>query len=139
MTEQTPTGEPRPDVDQMPLSTLVSEVTGDLSKLMHQELELAKTEMREEAVRTGKAAGLLGVSGVGANLLLVFLSLAVMFGLDAVMPIGWAALIVAAVWAVVAGVTFAVGRDRLRRVRPVPEQTVETVKEDVRWARARTS
>jgi hypothetical protein len=134
-----PTGEPgRPDVENVPVSALVSQVTEDLSRLVRQELELARTELRQEAVKTGKAAGMLGGAGVGGHLVLVFASLALMFGLDAVMPLGWAALVVAAVWLLASAVLFAVGRSRLRRVNPVPEQTIDTVKEDVQWARSRT-
>lgn len=139
MTEQQPREQSRPQVDNVPVSELISQVTADLSRLMRQELELAKTELREEAAKTGKAAGMLGGAGFGGYLIVVFASLALMFGLGAVMPLGWAALIVAAVWSVVSAVLYTTGRRQLRRVNPVPQQTVETVKEDVRWARTRTS
>jgi Putative Actinobacterial Holin-X, holin superfamily III len=139
VTEYPPGETPRPDVDAVPISTLVSQLTEDVSRLVRQEVELAKTEVRREASKAGKAAGMLSGAGVGGHLLLVFLSLAAMFGLGAVMPLGWAALIVAAFWAIVAAALFVTGRNRLRTVSPVPEQTVETVKEDVRWAKTRTS
>jgi tetrahydromethanopterin S-methyltransferase subunit G len=135
-----PTGEgARPDVENVPLGTLLSEVTDDLSRLMRQELELAKAELRQEAAKTGKGIGMVGGAGVGATLLLVFASLALMFGLGAVMPLGWAALIVAALWLIISALLFMTGRRTLRRVSPVPEQTIETVKEDVQWARTRTN
>jgi len=69
----------------------------------------------------------------------VFVSVAVMWALAEVMHLGWAALVVALVWGVVAAVLGALGRKKLREVEPVPTQTVETVKEDVQWARNRTS
>ena len=139
MTEYPARGPERPHVEDVPVSTLVSQVTEDMSRLVRQELELARAELRREAVKTGKAAGMLGGAGMGGHLLLVFASLALMFGLGEVMPLGWAALIVAAVWLAVSAVLFVTGRTRLRQVNPVPEQTIETAKEDVRWAKSPTS
>jgi uncharacterized membrane protein YqjE len=129
----------RPDVTERSVGELLGEVTGDLSKLMRQEVALAKVELKEEAVQAGKAGGLLGGAGAVGYLVLVFLSLALMFALDNVMPIGWAAVITAVVLGVVTAVLFVVGRNRLKQVNPKPEQTVETLKEDVQWAKNRTS
>ena len=70
-------------------------MTSDLSTLMRQEVELAKVEIKEEATKAGKASGMLLGAGLVGYLVLVFLALAVMFGLDHVMPIGWAAVITA--------------------------------------------
>ncbi|MEU9834598.1 phage holin family protein [Streptosporangium sp. NPDC048047] len=117
------------------LGQLVGEVGEDLSKLFRQEVELAKAEIRQEAAKAGKAGGMLGGAGVAGLLAALFVSLTVMFGLGAVMPLGWAALIVAVVWAVVGGVLYTNGRKRMSEVSPKPEQTVETLKEDARWAR----
>jgi hypothetical protein len=62
-----------------------------------------------------------------------------MFALGNVMDLGWAALIVTVVWAIAAGVLFVTGKKKLAEVNPVPEKTVETVKEDVRWVQNRNS
>ena len=62
-----------------------------------------------------------------------------MFGLDHVLPIGWAAVITAVLLGLVAALLFAVGRRQFQQVNPKPEQTVETLKEDVQWAKNRTS
>ena len=128
-----------PDVEDRSVGDLLSEVTGDLSKLMRQEVALAKVELKEEATKAGKAGGLLGGAGAVGYLVLVFVSLALMFALDEVMPMGWAALITAAVLGIIAAILFVVGRNRLKQVNPKPEQTVETLKEDVQWAKNRTS
>jgi len=63
----------------------------------------------------------------------LFLTFAVMFGLGNVMDLGWAALIVMVIWGVIGAVLYAVGRNKLRTVSPVPRQTVETLKEDGQW------
>lgn len=127
------------DVENRSLGELLGRVSTDLSTLMRQEVELAKVEIKEEATRAGKASGMLAGAGAVGYLVLVFLALALMFALDAVMPTGWAALITAALLGVVAAVLFVLGRNRLRQVNPKPEQTVETLKEDVQWAKNRTS
>lgn len=117
------------------LGDLVSELTGDLSKLMRQELELAKAEIRQEAAKAGKATGMLAAAGFAGYLTTVLLSLALVFALGAVMPLGWAALIVAALWGVTGAVLYYSGRAKLRTVNPKPERTVETLKEDAEWAK----
>jgi hypothetical protein len=104
-------------------------VTRDLSTLMRQELELAKAELRQEAVKSGRAAGALAGAGLAGHLTILFLSLALWAALSNVMDAGWAGLIVAAIWGVAGAVLYTTGRRQLRQVRPVPERTVDTLKE----------
>ena len=108
---------------------LLGEVSQDMSTLMRQELALAKAEVKQEAIKSGKAAGLLGGAGFAGYMLLLFLSIAAWWGLANVMDQSWAALIVAAVWAVTGAVLYAAGRARMREVNPTPERTAETLKE----------
>jgi uncharacterized membrane protein YqjE len=128
-----------PDVEGRSVGELLGEVTGDLSKLMRQEVSLAKVELKEEAAKAGKASGLLAGAGAVGYLVLVFLSLALMFALDNVMGVGWAAVITAVILGIISAVLFVVGRDKFKQVNPKPEQTVETLKEDVQWAKNRSS
>ncbi|MFE4047772.1 phage holin family protein [Streptomyces sp. YIM B13518] len=114
---------------------LLSRVTSDLQVLFRQEVKLAKAEVKEEGAKAGKAAGMYGGAGFAGYLVLLFLSLAAMFGLANVMDAGWAALIIAALWAVAAAVLYQQGRARMRTVSPKPEHTVQTLKEDAEWAR----
>jgi hypothetical protein len=130
-------GEPVHTSDES-IGTLFGQVAGDVSKLFRQEVALAKAELKEEATRAGKAGGMLAAAGFAGYMVAVLVSLAVVFALDAVMPLGWAALIVAVVWAAVGGVLYAAGRKRLAQVDPVPRQTVETLREDAQWARDQT-
>jgi len=106
---------------------LIGQVTRDLSALMRQELELAKAEVKAEASKAGEGAGMLGGAGFAGYMVLLFLSIALWWGLVNVMDAGWAALIVAAVWAVIAAILFARGRSELREVNPKPERTIDTV------------
>jgi hypothetical protein len=127
--------EARPDPADRSIGSLIAEVADDVSRLFRQEVELAKAELKAEAGKAGKAAGMLGGAGLAGYLTTLFVSLAIMFGLAAVMPIGWAAVIVAAIWGIAAGVLYSVGRKRMKDVNPLPHQTVETLKEDARWLR----
>jgi hypothetical protein len=128
-------GSTEPEGQDRSVGELLSGVTSDLQTLFRQEVELAKAEIREEASKAGKAAGLYGGAGFAGYMVLLFLSLAAVLGLSNVMDGGWAALIVTAVWAVVAAVLYQRGRTRMRTVSPKPEQTVETMKENAEWAR----
>lgn len=107
---------------------LVADISQDLSNLIRQEAELAKAEIRESATRTGKGAGMLGGAGVAGHLVLVFLSVAVWWGLGNAIGRGWSALVVALVWAIVAAVLAMIGRKKLKEVRGIP-QTTETAKQ----------
>jgi hypothetical protein len=119
----------RPDVTDSSVGKLIGEVTSDLSKLVRQELELAKAEVKQEATKSGKAVGMLGGAGFAGYMVALFLSIALWWALANVMDEGWAALIVAALWAVIATVLAMVARKRLRTVNPRPERTIQTLKE----------
>jgi uncharacterized membrane protein YqjE len=129
---------PQPPDDRS-LGEVVSDLSTDVSTLMKQELQLAKVELKEEATRAGKGAGMLGGAGLAGWFVLLFLSLALTFLLDDWMPVEVAALITAGVWAVVAAVLAAVGRKELRQANPQLPRTQQTLKEDVQWARAQKS
>jgi Putative Actinobacterial Holin-X, holin superfamily III len=115
------------------LGEIISDISDGLSQLFRKEVELAKAEIRVEAAKAGKAAGMFGGAGVAAWLAAIMLSFALAFGLGNVMDLGWACLIVAVVWAVIAGVLLLVARGKAKDVSPMPRQTVETLKEDVKW------
>lgn len=110
------------------LGDLLGEVTRDISTLMRQEVALAKAELKASATKSAKGAGLLGGAGYGALMAVFFLSLALWWALSTLMGGGWAGVVVAAIWAVIALILFVVGRGQLKTVEGVP-QTVETLKE----------
>ncbi len=110
------------------LGELLGEVSHDLSTLVRQEVELAKAEVQQSAGRAGRGAGMFGGAGVAAWLTLLFLSIALWWAIADAIGHGWSALIVAALWAIVAAVLAAMGRTEMRRVRGVP-RTAETVRD----------
>jgi uncharacterized membrane protein YqjE len=123
------------NVHEQSLGDIVGKLASDFSRLMRAEIALAKAEAKEEVKDAGKGVGMLAGAGYAGHLLVLFLSLALMFLLDVWMPIGWAALIVAVLWGIVAFVLQSSGRKNLKRATPPMQETVETLKEDAQWAK----
>lgn len=110
------------------LGELFSDVTKNFSTLLRQEIELAKAEATESAKKAGKSAGLLGGAGYAAIMAVLFLSLALMWGLGYLFDnFAWGAVVVAVIWAIVALVLYLVGRSAMKSVTGLPK-TTETVK-----------
>jgi hypothetical protein len=120
------------------IAELLKQLSDQTSTLVRQELDLAKAELTAKAKQAGKGAGMfggagiLGLYGVGALTACVILALSTAVA-------GWlAALIVAVVYCAIAGVLALTGKNKVQEaVPPVPEQTVESVKEDVQWTKQR--
>ena len=110
------------------ISDLVSDVAADISLLMRQEMELAKVELRESARQAGQAAGMFSGAAIAGHLALLFLSVAAWWGLGHAMDnLGWSAVMVALVWAVVAAILTSTARNRMKKVTGLPG-TVDTAK-----------
>jgi hypothetical protein len=120
------------------LGELVSEVTSELSTLFRQEIELAKTEVRDELKQAGKAGAMFGGAAVAGWLALLLLSLALAWLLDQAINTALAFAIVGVLWAVAAFMSQRSGRATLARVRGLPA-TRDSIKEDVEWAKAQKS
>jgi hypothetical protein len=120
------------------LGELVAEMTSELSTLFRKEIDLAKTEAREELKHVGKASGMFGGAALGGWMAVLLLSLALAWLLDQAMNTALAFAIVGVVWAVVAFILQRAGRQMLGRVRGLPT-TRDTIKEDVEWAKAQKS
>jgi hypothetical protein len=125
--------------DQRSLPQLVTEMTSEVGTLVRKELELAKVETKQELSTAAKAGGLFGGAALAGYTALLFLSFAVAWGLAAALPRGVAFLIVGLLYAAGAAVLFVIARQRAKQIDPVPEQTVETLKEDVEWLKAQKS
>lgn len=110
------------------LGDLLGEVTRDLSTLIRQEMALARAELKESAGKAAKGAGSLGGAAYAAGMAVLFLSIALWWALGALVGLGWAGVIVAVIWAAIALILYAVGRNQLKEVEGAP-QTVETLKE----------
>jgi hypothetical protein len=117
---------------------LVKDLAGQTSTLMRQEIDLAKAEVTQKGKVAGKGAGLLAGAAVFGLLALGALTAALIALLDTVMATWVAALIVMVLWAIVAAVLAKAGQKALQRATPPAPQTVETVKEDIQWAKTQT-
>jgi uncharacterized membrane protein YqjE len=151
-------GHGRADLDDQSIGELVKQLAEDTKTLVRQELELARTEAaragqtvvalakqelqlakaemgekgRKAAPGIGMVGAAAGVALLAAGALTAFLILA----LDGVMPNWLAALVIGLVYAAIAGGLFYLGKERVQDAGPlVPEQTIETIKEDVEWAK----
>jgi hypothetical protein len=120
------------------IGELFSKLSNETSTLIRQEMELARAELTEKGREAGKSAGLFGGAGAVGLLGAGALTAGVILLLDLAIA-GWlAAILVGLVYVAVAGFLALQGRDRIQRATPpVPEQTVDTVKEDVEWAKTR--
>ncbi|CAA9243410.1 MAG: hypothetical protein AVDCRST_MAG76-1895 [uncultured Acidimicrobiales bacterium] len=128
-----------PKQAEQSLGSLVAEMTGEMSSLVRKEIELAKVEVKEEVNKAGRPAGMFGAGAITAYLALLFSSLALAWLLDEVMHVALAFFLVAVLHGALAAVLLTRARSEIKKVDPVPRQTVETIKEDVEWAKAQKS
>jgi uncharacterized membrane protein YqjE len=132
------TAQPDNELRDNPTGELLKRLSNETTTLVRQEIALMKAELAEKAKPAGIGAGMFGgagLFGLGAFLALTAFFIAL---LDGAMPIWLAALIVAVVYGAIAGVLALRGKQKVNEATPVaPEQTMESVKEDVQWAKTR--
>ena len=124
--------------DSRPLSEMVSNVVENVQNIVRYEVQLAKTELMEEGKTAGKGIAMLAVAAVvGAYALGLFLLTAV-WALATQVDRWLAALIVAVVVTAIAGILAMAGKNKLDEFSPKPEQTIDSVKEDIEWVKQQT-
>ena len=130
---------PPEELRERPMGDLVKQLAGQTSTLVRQEVDLAKAELAEKGRIAGQGAGLFAGAAVVGLMAAGALTALLILALDTAMDSWLAALIVTVVLGAVAAVLALQGRNRIRAATPpVPQQTVETLKEDVEWAKTRT-
>jgi len=123
------------------IATLLGGIVGDAQQLVHQEIALARQEIREE-ISTAKDAGVqLAIAGavlaIGGLLLVLMLAQGLA---DLLNWPTWAGYgVVGVVLAIIGYILFSSAQQRAKQLRPVPEKTVETLKENVEWIKDRTT
>jgi uncharacterized membrane protein YedE/YeeE len=126
------------DLRERSIPELLRQLSQETSTLVKQELDLAKAEMTQQGKRAGMGAGFIGggaLFGLGAFGALTAMFIAL---LGLAMDTWIAALIVAVVYGAVAAILALRGKSKIQEATPPAPQTVETLKEDVEWARTRT-
>jgi uncharacterized membrane protein YqjE len=134
MSSQVP--EDTEDLRDRSMGELLRQLSQETTRLVHQELELAKAELQQKGKQAGAGAGMFGGAGALGLAALGALTACFILALNAIMPAWLAALLVAVVYGIIAFVLVKQGQAKLKQATPpVPEQTIETVKEDVEWAK----
>jgi hypothetical protein len=121
------------------IAALLKQLSEQTSTLVKQELDLAKAELTARGMEAGVGAGLLGGGGLMALYAFGALTIALIAALATGMATWLAALIVGVVYALIAGVLALTGKNKVSDATPPAPQTIETLKEDVQWAKTQTS
>jgi uncharacterized membrane protein YqjE len=120
------------------IAELVKDLASQTSTLVRQEIKLAQAEVTEKGKLAGKGAGMLAGAAVVALLGLGALTALLIIVLDSFLPLWLAALLVTLLWFAVAAALAVTGKNALQAAAPPVPQTVETVKEDIQWAKTQT-
>lgn len=126
-----------PPMDK-PLGELMADMTSQVTTLMRKEVDMAMVELKEEMKQAAKAGGMLSGAALSGYLSLLFGSFSVAWFLDRKLPRPLAFATVAMLHGAAAATLLKRGHEEIKRVDPVPTQTVETLKENVEWAKAQT-
>lgn len=118
---------PDPNGKTDSLGQLLGEVSKDISTLFRQEVELAKAELSQSAKKAGKGAGMFGGAGVAGLMALLFLSIALWWGLGLLIGNTWSAIIVAVIWGIAAAILAMRGKKEIDEIQGAPK-TAETLK-----------
>jgi hypothetical protein len=127
-----------PEMSDRTIADLLKQLSDQTANLVRQELDLAKAELTVKGKAAGIGAGMFGAAGLVGLYAVGALTAAIVLALSLAVT-GWlAALIVAVAYGAVAGVLALQGKTKVQQgVPPTPEQTVQTVKEDVELTRQR--
>jgi uncharacterized membrane protein YqjE len=127
-----------PELREQSMGELLKKLTRETTLLVRQEIDLAKTELAERAVVAGSGAAMFGIGTVLALGAFGAITACFILALALVIPAWAAALVVAIVYGAVAGIMALGGKKQIERAVPPAPQTVETLKENVEWAKTRT-
>lgn len=124
----------RDDLREHGVGELVKELSSQVSTLVRQEVELAKAEAAEKGKKAGAGVGMFGGAAIAGLATVGSLTAFLILAIALAIPTWASALLVTVLWAAITGVLALQGRNKLKQMgKPVPEKTVETVKEDVQW------
>ena len=126
------------DARERPIGGLVKDLAGQTSTLVRQEIQLAQAELTSKGKLGGRGAGMLAAVAIAVLLVLMAFIAGLIAALDTGLPLWLSALIVMLLWGIVGAVLAARGRKELQQATPPVPQTVETVKEDIQWAKTQT-
>jgi uncharacterized membrane protein YqjE len=117
------------------VADVLQDIVRNIQDIVRSEVRLAKTEVREEISKARHASVLIGVGALSGTFSAFFLLLSIVYALSGIVPEWAAALIVGVALAIVTGVLLSKGAERLKHVHPAPDKTIESLKENVEWAK----
>lgn len=120
------------------IADVLEDILGNVQTIIRSEVRLAKAEVTEEATKAGRAAGMMAGGAVAGLFTIWLLLLTIFFALATAMPMWGAALLLFVLMAVVTAVLLVAGKKRFQTVHAKPEKTIESVKENVQWAKSQT-
>lgn len=123
--------------EERSLSELFSELLEEVRTLVRQEADLAKAELSQKAAVAGRSIAYIAVGGAVAYAGLLAVVASIVLGVSRAISLGWSALLVGAVVAVIGGIFAMKGIGNIKRMEIAPRQTIETLKEDKEWAKKR--
>jgi uncharacterized membrane protein YqjE len=126
------------EMRDQPVGDLVRQLSEQTTELVRKEVELAKAELAEKGKKAGVGAGMFGGAGLFGFFAFAGLTATLILALATAVEPWLAALIVTVVYAAIAGVLALQGKNRVKEAGPpVPEQAVDSTKEDVEWIKTR--
>jgi hypothetical protein len=124
--------------ESRPLSEIVSDIVHDIGNIFRDELRLAAAELKTKAKKAGVAGGFLAAAGLLGFFAMACFVMTCVVALSIVLPLWLCSLLVGILLATGAGGAFLVGRMALERVDPIPQQTLETMKDNIEWMKNRS-
>ena len=121
--------------DDKPLGELFGDMSRQVQDLLRKEVELAKMETKDEMAKAGKAGAMFGAAAVTGFLALLLLAFAAAWGLAEAIPAGLAFLAVGLLFAAIGGILALQGKKKLETFKPVPEQAIRSISQDVKAAK----
>lgn len=118
---------------------IAQDVMRDVSEVVRGEVRLAKAEMGEKAAKFGKAGGFFGAAALCGIMGFACLVLCGVAAMALVMPVWLAALLMSVCLVCIAAAAYAGGKAKMKDINPVPERTLQTIKDDIQWAKHRTT
>ncbi len=118
---------------------IVQDVLRDVSEIVRGEMRLARAEVTEKLQKAGNAGGYFGGAALCGFLAAACLTTCIIAALALVMPVWLAALLLCLFLTCIAAALYHGAQLKVRGVHPVPERTVETIKDNLQWAKQRTT
>lgn len=125
----------QPPRNEPSVGELLGSLANTTASLVKQEVHLASTELAQKTSDAARAVGMIALGGAVLQVGIIVLAFALVAGLGAVIPMWLSAVVLGAAVTLGGGTVFTLGLGAIRRLDPVPRQTLQTLKDDAVWAK----